>query len=102
MFQEASMAKDEKFVFGGSPGKVDKEKFINALRGRWMNQKCPLCGMASFTICDDFIQTIYYPGIGLGAGAGYPMVMLVCNTCGNTLFFNAVKLDLVPGASNVS
>jgi hypothetical protein len=46
----------------------------------------------------DIVQTLPYAGgnVVLG-GRIYPLVTIICMTCGNTVFLNAVVAGLVPG-----
>lgn len=84
--------------FFKGPGEVDVDKVVAWLKLWWHNQTCPICGNAGFSISEELVQTVSYPDAAVSRGAGYPMVMLICNSCGYTLLFNAVKMGLVKQA----
>ena|ERR1700683_474599 len=59
-------------------------------------RSCPVCGVEKWGFAPSFLQI---PTADLGFDAPprpYPAVALVCGNCGNTLFFNAVMMGLLP------
>jgi hypothetical protein len=60
---------------------------------------CPVSGTSAWELAPHYVQ--YVTGILTRAGnISYPMVMLTCKDCGFTMFFNAVKIGLLPEASS--
>ncbi len=76
----------------------------------WIEEKksirtCDCCGQNSWTLSEDIVTTPLLTGDRMVfGGKSYPNVMLICNNCGNTKFFNAVKMGLLApskeGSSN--
>ncbi len=64
---------------------------------------CPSCGEGPWIVPEHLVQPVTLgadQSLVLG-GPGYPQVMLLCRTCGHTLFFNAVVMGLIkPGSSS--
>lgn len=82
---------------------VDIKK-INELLGGKLN-RCPVCGsVGSFSVSDKIFQLTEYKGdeiILAGGTAIAPMVVVVCNKCGNSIFLNALITGLmIPKNSN--
>ena len=78
----------------------DKRRVEDWLKDNWIvaTKACPISGHNDWIIGDHIVQPNTYAGGGLSVGGtGYPMVMLICNGCGYTMYFNAVKLGLVAG-----
>lgn len=90
MTQETSPAGD----------RVDKDKVSAWLGAKWKAlHNCPISGDNNWSIADHIVQSMTYVrggGLAIG-GPGYPVVMVVCLSCGYTLFFNAVVMGLVEG-----
>lgn len=72
----------------------------------WIREKtkektlfCQVCGSNSWGLEKYAVApTILRKSLVLGGGSLYPYVMLTCNTCGYTLYFNAVTIGLFPPA----
>jgi hypothetical protein len=77
------------------PRKVDKAQVEKWLREQWPSPRCPISGHTTWIIGDHYVQPIPYPMPVPTTGAGYPMVMLICNGCGYTMHFNAVLMGLL-------
>jgi hypothetical protein len=77
--------------------KVDKAKVRDWLQKHWTGlTSCPISNDNSWTISDYLVQPMTYAAGGLRLGGpGYPMVMVICSTCGYTVFFNAVVMNLL-------
>lgn len=57
---------------------------------------CRECGEKQIVVADDLVSPVIYQGGLVLGGSAYPQGMLICNNCGNTRFFNAVILGVVP------
>lgn len=76
---------------------LDREKFATLLNERWDGQKeCPICKKNEWLLSDYLaeVRTFTKGSILLGAPV-YPVVVVTCRVCGNTLLFNAIVLGLV-------
>lgn len=87
-----------------SKKKFDEEKQKKALE--WIDQKwpqtkreCEICGSKKWSISTDFTTPVVFDGGLQIGGASYPTVSLICENCGNTKYFNAVKMGLLEGNS---
>lgn len=58
-------------------------------------KSCAICGKNSWYICE--VVTIPIERRPRESWFCYPMLPVSCEGCGHTLWFNAVKLGLVPG-----
>lgn len=76
---------------------VDKKAVQKWLQQKWTGPaSCPISGDNNWTVADDFVQPMKYSTGGLSIGGrGYPLVMVVCSTCGYTLFLNAIVMGLL-------
>ena len=77
--------------------KAQKSKIREWLKAHWKGAgECPVCQTAAWKLSDHMITPILYSGknVTLG-GAAYPMVMLICTTCGNTRFFNILIMGVL-------
>ena len=75
----------------------DKSTVLTWLQSRWTVAKtCPVSGHNDWMIGDHVVQPITISGQGAARskGLGYPQVMLICDGCGYTMYFNAVKIGL--------
>jgi hypothetical protein len=76
-----------------------KEKAIDWIQDKWPEGKrtCECCSASSWTVADDLIcpLNIIREGIPSFGAHLYPSVLLVCNNCGNSKLFNAVKMGIV-------
>jgi hypothetical protein len=61
-------------------------------------RKCPLCGSSNWTLAAHLVQPLTMgPNVTVQLGGeSYPLVMLISNPCGHTLFVNAVMIGLLP------
>lgn len=84
----------------------NKEKQEKAVK--WIDQKCPnlkceCCQQSAWSLAPDLVMPMPFTGSGnivLG-GNSYPLMQLICNTCGNTKIFNAIIMGLVDGKEEV-
>ena len=59
---------------------------------------CPVCGNGNWSISDAVFELREFQGGNLvigGQSGVFPVVPLVCDQCGNTLFLNAITLGVV-------
>lgn len=69
---------------------------IKWLKDHSVSRRCPACGESRLLIEERIGKvTIYQPEVMAG-GPLFPYVILICDNCGNSLFFNALKLELYP------
>ncbi|MDP1835641.1 MAG: hypothetical protein Q8K75_06885 [Chlamydiales bacterium] len=91
---------------------AEKLKFFDEKKRQqaatWINEKCEnlfceCCHNKSWILSEDMVMPLSFTGGGLTIGGpAYPHIMVVCKTCGNAKFFNAVIMGLVEtqGVSN--
>jgi hypothetical protein len=61
------------------------------------SRKCPICESENWGIAPTFAQLPTRPQKVIQAPVrANPCVALICQTCGNTLFFNAIVMELLP------
>ncbi|WP_262694466.1 hypothetical protein [Kordiimonas aquimaris] len=77
--------------------KTEKQKIADFLNKRAPNGGiCKECGSNKMSIADHIVQPIIANEGGLTIGGpSYPQVMVVCNNCGSTRYFNAVVMGLL-------
>jgi hypothetical protein len=73
----------------------------------WVNKyhagkPCAVCEQRTWTLVPHLVAPpIFRKDTGLFfGGPAYPQAMLLCRTCGNTLYFNAVIMGAVPKAED--
>ena len=68
-------------------------KKINDLLGTF---RCPVCGSTSWVVEETILKlTEFGAYFAVSSNRIYPVLVMSCTKCGNTLMFNAVKLGLV-------
>jgi len=74
-----------------------KEQFLKWINEKWQGEKkCPVCKENNWIITNDIFEMYKSWGtnrIKIG-GERYPVIGLVCNNCGYTLFFNPLIVGL--------
>jgi|SRR5579872_2992465 len=78
----------------------DEAKKISERLVAWgaYNRPCAVCNDKAWTIGAHIVEIevrFLFKSRKLG-GASYPGVLLICQTCGNTQFLNALILEVVP------
>ena len=64
---------------------------------------CPICNHKNWTILGDFLAPpTFHGGAMIIGGTSYPHFVLLCTTCGNSQFINAVVAGLIPPAGGSS
>lgn len=83
-----------------SKNKFDEETQKKALK--WLDEKwpverrsCDVCGAQHWSISTDFTTPVVFDGGFHFGGRAYPTVGVICQNCGNTKYFNAVKMGLI-------
>jgi len=77
---------------------AEKAKIDAWLKEKWQGQAlCPVSKDVKWLIADHLVQplSIIAGGLAIGGG-GYPQAMVICATCGFTMYFNAVLIGLMP------
>jgi RNase P subunit RPR2 len=75
---------------------VDNQQANIWLAEHWKSRECPVCKENDWGMAPTFA---HIPMSFLGrysAVRSFPCVVLTCRNCGNTLFFNAVAMKLLP------
>ena len=74
----------------------EKEKAQAWLKERWKNWACPYSGHTNWELGEFVVQAVRFTGGGLSVGGPvYPLLVLTCSGCGNTIFVNAIKAGIV-------
>jgi predicted nucleic-acid-binding Zn-ribbon protein len=91
---------------GGKLTESEKQKVVSWLKEKWIEPtNCPICKVNEWLVGDHVITPVLVGEKGALLGnIAYPHVLLICKTCGYTIFFNAVKLEilLTEGKSNAA
>lgn len=77
--------------------KVDSNKLISHLKLKWQGRPCQMCGTGDWTVSDSIFELREYNlgNLVIGGGPIVPVVPITCDNCGNTLFINAIKAELI-------
>ena len=80
-------------------GKLTQEERETArkwLKAEWKSWACPFSGHTNWELGDTLVQTTAFAGGGLVVGGPvYPMIIIICSGCGNTVLINAIKAGVV-------
>jgi hypothetical protein len=61
---------------------------------------CPVCSRAAWAVAEYLIDMRNVNGANYsGQSVSYPAALVVCDNCGYTMYFNAVRIGLVRGDS---
>jgi hypothetical protein len=73
------------------------KKLIAWLEEKWQGEKkCPVCQHTNWTLNSLIYKLIPFDqGVFIAGGPVYPVVPVICNNCGNVMFFNALKTGLI-------
>jgi len=74
-----------------------KNKAIQFLSGL-LKSPCNVCQGKDWILNDTVFELREFQGGGLvigGKSSIFPVITVICKTCGNTLFFNAIQLGLI-------
>ena len=76
----------------------DKKKVWEWITSYWKPPRsCEVCGSDQWLLLDNVWELRRFEGGGLSVGGAplLPVVALMCNVCGHTLFFNAIAVRAV-------
>jgi len=71
------------------------KKFNDTLNEIWKNQECPICKNKEFSTLSKVFELREFNGGNIIVGEGnqiFPVVPVVCNHCGYSLFFNSIVI----------
>ena len=76
----------------------EKQKVIKWLHDKWKGVVCPYSQDSNWIVGDHAVMPMVVGegGATVIGGTSYPQVMVVCKTCGHTVFLNAVIVELFP------
>ena len=77
--------------------KLDFDKASEWLNTHWQGDwTCPICGQNDWLLHDEAVEVRAFGKGRLAAkGSIFPLLTVICSTCGHTLFFNALVAGLV-------
>lgn len=78
--------------------KFDSEKIVTELNQKWQqSQICPVCGKNEWQVNDTIFELPEFQGgnVVIGSGKLYPVIPIMCSSCGYTIFMNAIKAGAV-------
>ena len=79
-------------------GQLTPEQYSRAqswLDAHWKTSECPFHGPTTWALGDVMAAALaYVPVGGQSINKVYPLVVLTCNTCGYTVFVNAIRIGL--------
>ncbi|NLX22827.1 MAG: hypothetical protein GXY55_14340 [Phycisphaerae bacterium] len=77
----------------------EAKTFLAWLNEHWKgDHKCPICQNDTWQINSTVFELRSFESGNLVAGAPiYPVVCVTCDTCGHSLFFNAIRAGLISG-----
>jgi len=80
----------------GNLTEEEKKKAQEWIRDKWKNFACPYSGHTEWDIGETIAQATAFQGGGLSIGGRvYPLIVVTCRGCGNTVFINAIKAGIV-------
>ena len=78
---------------------AQQKKLLDRLGELWKNQNqaCLLCSSNNWSLSDTILELREYnQSTFVVGGAGItPLIVISCNTCGNTILVNAIRLGLI-------
>jgi len=78
--------------------KQQREEVLRYLGEKWKKpSQCPVCQHTDWGITETTFEIREFLGgsISVGGGSITPIIVVTCDNCGNTLFFNAISLGIV-------
>ena len=77
---------------------VNGDKLIKFINGKWQGRACPMCGIGKWVVTDKIFELREYNDGNLVVGKNcsvVPVVPIICENCGNTIFVNAMIAEAV-------
>ncbi|MBX9585833.1 MAG: hypothetical protein K2X50_01115 [Gammaproteobacteria bacterium] len=82
---------------------VSTENEVQQLALQWLSAKwpdenrvCEICNSKNWNIAQDLVTPIRFKnGTIFLDGPSYPQIVVVCNNCGNTKYFNAMIAGMI-------
>lgn len=90
---DSSLQEGTPFVFGPE----ERAKAGAWIDKHWTGSKqCPISGHNDWVVAPNVVQLLDLPPAGglVVGGSVYPSVLVICNQCGYTITFNALKMGL--------
>jgi hypothetical protein len=76
-----------------------RSRLLEALKQKWpvTVSACVICRANNWQVSDSVFELREYQSnvFGVGSGAIYPVIPVMCGTCGHVIFFNAIKLGVI-------
>jgi len=72
--------------------KINREKLLDFLNSKWKNNLCACCGQNNWHVWDEAyeLRAFRWGNMVIWGAPIIPVVPIICNNCGNTLFVNAI------------
>ena len=77
---------------------IDKEKVLQWINTHWTGPRnCQVCHSTNWLLLDKVWELREFQGgaLVIGSNPVLPVVALMCNVCGHTIFFNAIAVGAV-------
>jgi predicted nucleic-acid-binding Zn-ribbon protein len=80
-----------------TPNEIDITQINNWMKENWKGSRiCPICNNTQWSASESLAELRQFDKGNLVVGGKvYPLLVLICKTCGYTLLFNAIKTGLV-------
>jgi hypothetical protein len=84
------------------PAGIDQGEFIEWITDYWADKACRFCDQRTWTVLGETFEIRQFQGGGivLGSGKIVPLLVIVCQICGNIELFNAAKVKQVQQIAN--
>ena len=77
---------------------IDQDKLIQTLSTKWNTKCCPMCGCNSWSVANKIFELREFNDgnfiIG-GHTSIHPVIPIVCDNCGNTIFINPLVAGVI-------
>ena len=84
--------------YNGVLTEEERTKLDAWYKNKWKMNRCPVCNQGNWSLADHVVMPMTYTGVGLSIGGeGYPQIMVECQNCGYTLYFNAITVGILGG-----
>ena len=76
--------------------KLNTQKVIDHLNGKWGKRTCPMCNAETWNISDSTYELREFKeGTLVVGGSIVTVILITCGNCGNTVLVNAIVADIV-------